>query len=268
LNLELGTLNSYAYAYDANGNVTGLVDTNGAVAAQYEYDPYGNTMSATDIASTNNPLRFSTRYADDESRLVYYGRRYYQSESGRWLSFDPAGEWGGWNLYAFVANDGIGRWDYLGLNSLGVCTKDGEEYLVPGEYKCGLCMTIYIFDNGMIEACGLFSDTTYWVGTIEAAKQILNKHCAEGEILSVAIAALVIDAGGRNPDQDKKVSTSTAKDLAESVGYDSVEDLKEDYGAKPPAHFDIFKGEDGNYYIKPKDGSGPGEPVGTCSGDD
>lgn len=32
-----------------------------------------------------------------------------------WLSRDPIGERGGLNLYGFNGNDGVNRWDYLGL---------------------------------------------------------------------------------------------------------------------------------------------------------
>jgi len=37
------------------------------------------------------PLRFSTKYHDDETDLVYYGLRYYNPELGRWVSRDPIG---------------------------------------------------------------------------------------------------------------------------------------------------------------------------------
>ncbi len=39
----------------------------------------------------------------------------YNPAQGRFLNRDPIGETGGKNLYGFVANDGINRWDYLGL---------------------------------------------------------------------------------------------------------------------------------------------------------
>ena len=35
-----------------------------------------------------------------------------------WLSRDPIGERGGLNLYGFTGNDGVNRWDYLGLEPL------------------------------------------------------------------------------------------------------------------------------------------------------
>ena len=44
-----------------------------------------------------------------------YGYRYYDPVTGRWPSRDPIGERGGVNLYGFIGNDGVNRWDYLGL---------------------------------------------------------------------------------------------------------------------------------------------------------
>jgi len=53
------------------------------------------------------------------SGVFYYGYRYYDPVTGRWPSRDPIGERGGVNLYGFVGNDGIGRWDVLGLDVFG-----------------------------------------------------------------------------------------------------------------------------------------------------
>jgi uncharacterized protein RhaS with RHS repeats len=39
---------------------------------------------------------------------------HYDPTLGRWLNRDPIEEEGGVNLYGFVWNDGVGRWDYLG----------------------------------------------------------------------------------------------------------------------------------------------------------
>ena len=49
-----------------------------------------------------------------EGVVMYYGYRFYEPETGRWPSRDPIEEDGGINLYAFVANDGVNRWDLLG----------------------------------------------------------------------------------------------------------------------------------------------------------
>lgn len=44
-----------------------------------------------------------------------YQYRHYDPQTGRWLSQDPIGEEGGINLYGFVGNDGLGKWDVLGM---------------------------------------------------------------------------------------------------------------------------------------------------------
>jgi RHS repeat-associated protein len=65
-----------------------------------------------------NPFRFSTKYTDNETGLLYYGYRYYQPQTGRWLSRDPIEEQGGANLYGFVFNNPIHLVDSLGLDVL------------------------------------------------------------------------------------------------------------------------------------------------------
>ncbi len=62
-----------------------------------------------------NPFRFSTKYQDDETDLLYYGYRYYNASTGSWLARDPIGERASLNLNAFVDNSPIGAFDFLGL---------------------------------------------------------------------------------------------------------------------------------------------------------
>ena len=69
----------------------------------------------------SNPFRFSTKYQDDESELLYYGYRFYNAATGRWLNRDPIGEAGGIHLYQFVKNQPSGWIDPLGLCNQGGC---------------------------------------------------------------------------------------------------------------------------------------------------
>ncbi|MBP7825197.1 MAG: RHS repeat-associated core domain-containing protein [Verrucomicrobia bacterium] len=94
---------SHFCEYDGNGNVTALVKADGAgLTAQYEYGPFGELLRATGLMAKANPFRFSTKYQDDETDLLYSGYRYYDPSTGRWLSRDPIEEKGSGNLYAFV----------------------------------------------------------------------------------------------------------------------------------------------------------------------
>lgn len=102
-------------AYDGNGNIMALANAaDGTVAANYDYGAFGEPIRITGAMARNNPFRFSTKYADDESDLIYYGYRYYKPSTGTWLSKDPIEEQGGLNLYCLVGNNPVKCIDYLG----------------------------------------------------------------------------------------------------------------------------------------------------------
>ncbi|MGI6346001.1 MAG: RHS repeat domain-containing protein [Limisphaerales bacterium] len=104
-------------AYDLNGNVMGLVSAaDGIISAKYEYGPFGEVFCSVGDMAKVSPFQFSTKYTDSETDLVYYGYRYYSPALGRWLSRDPIEEQGGLNLYGFVNNDPVNKWDKLGLS--------------------------------------------------------------------------------------------------------------------------------------------------------
>ena len=80
-------------AYDGNGNVTGLASAlDGSISARYEYGPFGEVQRASGPDWQKNPFRFSTKWSDDESELMSYGYRYYDSSKGRWPNRDPLGD--------------------------------------------------------------------------------------------------------------------------------------------------------------------------------
>jgi RHS repeat-associated protein len=102
--------------YDLNGNVTALVDmANGAAVAQYEYGPFGEAIRQSGDYAELNPIRFSSKYQDNETGLLYYGYRFYNPGIGRWLSRDPSGERDLPNLYGYIKNSPIMNLDPLGL---------------------------------------------------------------------------------------------------------------------------------------------------------
>lgn len=113
---DYGTGDTYLPVYDGNGNVMALVSRNTTtLAACYEYDAFGQTIRAEGSYAAAHAFRFSTKFTDTETGLVYYGLRYYSPSLGRFINRDPSEEQGGLNLYAFCSNNGINAWDYLGL---------------------------------------------------------------------------------------------------------------------------------------------------------
>lgn len=106
-------------SYDGNGNLAALVKaTDGAVTANYEYGPFGEALRLTGAMAKVNPFRFSTKYQDEETDLLYYGYRSYNPSVGRWLSRDPIEEGDSANNYCFLKQNAINEIDLLGLATL------------------------------------------------------------------------------------------------------------------------------------------------------
>jgi RHS repeat-associated protein len=106
---------TYFTGYDGNGNVTVLIDgVSGLTEGNFEYGPFGELIRASGTAVAVCPWRFSTKYEDAETGLLYYGYRFYNPSTGRWLSRDPIEERGGLSLYGFVENEPVSSADVLG----------------------------------------------------------------------------------------------------------------------------------------------------------
>lgn len=86
------------------GQMRGAIAADQSLSAQYEYSPFGELIRATGPLATANPFRWSTKFWDDDSGLVYYGYRYYSPTLGRWINRDPIEEADLLNLFAAFQN--------------------------------------------------------------------------------------------------------------------------------------------------------------------
>lgn len=96
------------YSYHDLVGSSGLeLDAQGQVISIEEYYAFGGTAvwtARSDIEASFKTLRFSAKECD-KTGFYYYGARYYQPWSGRWLSVDPAGASDGLNLFRMVRNN-------------------------------------------------------------------------------------------------------------------------------------------------------------------
>lgn len=99
-----------------------LADENGNIVESYEYDAWGNVLSIKDGSGTvlsqseiGNRYLWQGREYDSETGLYYFRARWYNPETGRWLSKDPIGIAGGLNLYVFCENNPVNFVDPMGL---------------------------------------------------------------------------------------------------------------------------------------------------------
>ena len=166
-NFSLLSSTSYASAYDGNGNTIGLVDmATGAKSATYDYNAFGETIQSDGVASVANHFRFSTKYTDDETGLLYYGYRFYQPTTGRWPSRDPMEEEGGINLFSFNYNSPINSIDPLGNQTFKASV---THTLFPGVVIRGK-IEVGVEDEGCCKRIKLGAEVELGVGVGEGVE--------------------------------------------------------------------------------------------------
>ena len=109
-----GTATYYTYQNDHLGTPQKLLNQSGLTVWSATYDAFGR--ATVDPASTiTNNLRFPGQYADQETGLHYNWMRFYDPNTGRYVTSDPIGLDGGVNMYVYVAGNSMSYVDPLGL---------------------------------------------------------------------------------------------------------------------------------------------------------
>jgi RHS repeat-associated protein len=125
VNLSSGAI-SYLVT-DALGSVRGVVGSSGSLAASTSYDAWGNPETSGGL-SRYTPFGYAGGYTDPTG-LLYLVNRYYDPQTGQFLTIDPdvasTGE-----PYGYASDDPVDNSDPSGLCTL----KDGANLL--GDRPC------------------------------------------------------------------------------------------------------------------------------------
>ena len=116
LAVKIGETTYYALT-DVQGTVWGYVDSSNSVVARWLYDAWGNVLdeSVSVPALATIRYRFQGREWSAATGLVNFRMRWYDPDTGRWLSKDPIRLGGGLNQYAFCDVNTVNYKDQLGL---------------------------------------------------------------------------------------------------------------------------------------------------------
>jgi RHS repeat-associated protein len=92
-NTDAESTRTYYYHSDHLGSAQTVTNHAGAVHERLEYTPYGELWIdwRSDTAPEDaTPFRFTGQILDPETGLYYYGARYLDPKTSRWLGVDPA----------------------------------------------------------------------------------------------------------------------------------------------------------------------------------
>ena len=120
----------YYYVFNGQGDVVAVANAIANEIARYTYDSWGRLLSVKDYQGNDksgdptfvgniNPIRYRGYYYDTESGLYYLGSRYYDPETGRFVSADGEMSGGGdsvhgYNLFTYCFNNPINMSDENG----------------------------------------------------------------------------------------------------------------------------------------------------------
>jgi len=121
--------------HDFSGNIFAVIDPNAnEVVESYRYNGYGEEAIVSQSggllahSAIANPWRFAEKRYDDDTQLIFFGRRWYDPEAGRWISQDPLGAINGVNLYSYLHGNPLRYLDRLGFAAEEKPTNQFEDY--------------------------------------------------------------------------------------------------------------------------------------------
>ena len=127
---------------DIQGTAWGYVDTQNNIVARWQYDAWGNVVdedvSIPVLASLR--YRFQGREWFAATGLINFRMRWYDAETGRWLSKDPIGLSGGLNLYVAFEDNPVCFCDPEGCFSWSQFKSFAKGFLIGASVAVGVAV--------------------------------------------------------------------------------------------------------------------------------
>lgn len=134
---DKATGKTYYYLYNGHGDVVQIVDTNGNVVNNYNYDEWGNILSQKE--GIENSFKYAGEILDKETGLYYLRARYYDASVGRFINEDTnEGDISnplGLNLYNYCHNSPLAFIDPNGHAEYSIGSSTQPEQIFDEDFK-------------------------------------------------------------------------------------------------------------------------------------
>jgi RHS repeat-associated protein len=152
----------FSFLNDRLGTPQMLADSTNTIVWEGIYKPFGEADVNPNSSVVNN-FRFPGQYYDEETGFHYNYHRYYDPQTGRYLTGDPIGLLGGVNLFVYAILNPINRVDFDGLDVIGFNT-GGSMAGNKIPVKVGASTAILFESDGKKNKIGIVTTTDKGVG--------------------------------------------------------------------------------------------------------
>ena len=262
--------------------------------------PFGNSLNnsfTTDCVPVGTSgadateHHFTGKERDTESGNDYFGARYYSSSMGRFMSPDWSAKAEpvpyaklddpqSLNLYAYVGNNPLTQVDadghcwpqwlcnkvaqaFINVATLGVVAYIHHEAKVTAQHRQ------YLIDNGYTLVNGSNKEVDLKSASAKEVNQAYGQAQADQFRQALGLASqipTVPGAGSIAPEEGTGGEATPESAQMKRLSNGEIKQLQENgidpHDLKPNSKYDLFKNSDGEIFVKPKAGNGPGETTG------
>ena len=156
------------YHHDQLGSTRAISDSDGTVTARYSYDPYGNPTAGSSAADSR--FGYAGQHTDHATGLIYLRARWYDPQTGAFVTSDPIGHASGeTNLYGYAGGDPVNATDPTGLCPWCVV---GAVIVAKAAIAVAIDLGTQAIAN-IVDGCGPFQDINLTSLGISAALGVI-----------------------------------------------------------------------------------------------
>jgi RHS repeat-associated protein len=201
---------TYYYHLNVHGDVIALTDKDGNIVASYYYDAWGNVLSQFGSIASLNPYRYAGYRYDENLKLYYLMARYYNPNTGVFLTIDPATG----DLLNPITKNG---YNYANNNPIMMVDINGEKpkpYFTKARIKFALKYALEAWVASYIGWTDARSVISGIASITDKLRNVISAGISEGKSAKVAMSKGLNEVLGR---QNKKINEKIIKNAVKKL---------------------------------------------------
>ena len=167
---------------DHLGSSSLTLDPQGAITESADYYPYGASSFSSILTDIDNDYEFTGKELDEENDLSYFGARYYNNATGRFVSIDPYGFKLDWISKILANPQYLNNYSYAGNNPVILIDPDGNS-----------SNPFWLYISGVSNAW--VSNNAFGLGRVESNDPSYSAGQKLGDVASLTQGMLEIISG-------------------------------------------------------------------------